>query len=112
VRSCTRISVQYFFWQDSLSSHLRVWILPSIKRCRALPNIIANDFDGSVENYEVVPLRPVLPVSWPSFWGSAVASENEPTMVPPFAERILGALRTWPSKIALLTVFDKFVLLC
>src|SRR6266581_986106 len=48
---------------------------------------------------------------WPSFWRSAVASENEATMVPPFVERITGSLPTCPSKIALLTPFDIAVLL-
>src|SRR3984885_1867893 len=48
---------------------------------------------------------------WPSFWRSAVASENEATMVPPFVERISGSLPTCPTKIALLTPFDIAVLL-
>src|SRR6266702_5081192 len=33
------------------------------QKLRAFPHIIANDFSGAVESDEVVPLRPVLPVS-------------------------------------------------
>src|SRR5258708_4348318 len=33
------------------------------QKLRAFPHIIANDLGGAVESDEVVPLRPVLPVS-------------------------------------------------
>ena len=58
------ISVRYFFWPLSLSSHEEVCKLALDVDGAALLEVLAGDFGGALEGDEIVPLGLVLPIAF------------------------------------------------